>query len=82
MRSRKYSDEQIREILAQARYRGNVRAVCRECGITEQTFYRWRKKFPDFLSDAQQLQALRKENQALNEIVTEVLLAVRKAGKL
>jgi len=81
MKSRRYSHEQIREILVRAQSEGNVRAVCREVGITEQTLYRWRKKFPSHQSDAQRIEALRKENQALKEIVAELWMALREASR-
>jgi len=45
MKRARSSEEQIIEILKAAEVAGNARAVCREHNITEQTFYRWRRKY-------------------------------------
>jgi putative transposase len=46
MRASRFSEEQIIHLLQQAE-RGEqpIGALCREHGISEQTFYRWRQKF-------------------------------------
>ena len=45
MKRARFSEEQIIGILKAAEVAGNARAVCREHNITEQTFYRWRRKY-------------------------------------
>ncbi len=42
MKRARFSEEQIIGILKAAEETGNIRDVCREHNITEQTFYRWR----------------------------------------
>ena len=42
---RKFSEEQIIGILREAEATGQNMDVCRKHGISEQTFYRWKKKF-------------------------------------
>jgi putative transposase len=46
MRASRFSEEQIIHLLQQAE-RGEqpIGALCREHGMSEQTFYRWRQKF-------------------------------------
>ena len=43
MKRARFSEEQIIGILKAAEAVGNIRAVCQEHNITEQTFYRWRR---------------------------------------
>jgi len=44
MRSSKFTEEQITFVLKQAETGTPVKEVIRKMGITEQTFYRWRKE--------------------------------------
>ena len=45
MRTTRYTDEQIAFALRQAETGTPVQEVIRKMGISEQTFYRWRKKY-------------------------------------
>jgi putative transposase len=45
MKRARFSEEQIIGILKAAEVGGNIREVYREHNITEQTFYRWRRKY-------------------------------------
>ena len=45
MKRKRFSEEQIIRILKEGDTVGNVREVCRQHNITEQTYYRWRNKF-------------------------------------
>jgi transposase-like protein len=49
--------------------------ACREAGITEQTFYRWRKEYGGLkLDQAKRLKALEQENAKLKRLVAELSL--------
>jgi putative transposase len=49
--------------------------VCRKLGITQTTFYRWRKKFaPAAIGGQREVERLRAENQKLKQIVANLLL--------
>lgn len=49
--------------------------ACREIGITEQTYYRWRKNFGGMqVSQAKRLKELEKENSRLKKAVAELTL--------
>lgn len=74
MGSKRFSEDNILQILAEARARDSVRAVCREYGISEQTFYRWRRKHPGYEPDAKRLRNLGRENAELKRIVAELTL--------
>jgi len=52
-----------------------VPEVCRNLGITEQTYYRWRKKYGGLRMDqAKRLKELEKENARLKKLVAEAEL--------
>jgi putative transposase len=73
MRASRFSEEQIIHLLQQAE-RGEqaIGVLCREHGISEQTFYRWRKQFGGMtVSDAQRLRELEKENARLKRLLAE-----------
>jgi putative transposase len=49
--------------------------MCRKLGITETTFFRWRKKYEkEAVAGSGELNALREENQKLKQIVANLLL--------
>ena len=52
--------------------------VCRELGISEQTYYRWRQKYGSMAPDmAKQLKALEKENGRLKRLVADQALDIQ-----
>ena len=68
--------EQIVKILEQAE-KGEqpIAAVCREHGIAENTFYRWRKAYGGMaVNEAQRLKELEKENARLKRLLAERML--------
>ena len=68
-----FSAEQIITILQEAeRGEQSIGAICRQHGIAETTFYRWRKKFGGMtVSEAQRLRELEKENSRLKRLLAE-----------
>lgn len=68
--------EQIVKILEQAeRGQQTVGAVCREHGIAEATFSRWRKAYGGMsVAEAQRLKELEKENARLKRLLAERML--------
>jgi putative transposase len=69
----RFSEEQIVRMLRQAEA-GNrtVAEVCKEYGVSEQTWYRWKKKFGQMeVPDVRRLRELEKENSRLKRIVAE-----------
>ncbi len=67
MRPPKMTDEQIVALLREAE-KGEkpIADLCRDAGITETTFYRWRRKFGgSTVSDVRRLKQLEKENSRL-----------------
>ncbi len=71
-----HTPEQIIEILRQVERETNqgktVAEACRELGISEWSFYRWRQKYGGMeKSDAKQLRELEKENARLKKLLAE-----------
>jgi putative transposase len=76
MKSGQYTAEQIIKILDQAQ-KGDktVGAICREHGIAEATFYRWRNAYGGMaIAEVQRLKELEKENARLKRLLAERLL--------
>lgn len=75
MRPSKFTKDQIVQALRQVKAGTPAAQVCRKLGITETTFYRWRKKYDGVaVSASNEVRALRDENQKLKQIVTNLLL--------
>ena len=79
MGGKRYSTEQIIVKLRQAEIemgRGvKVPEVCRKLGISEQTFYRWRKRYGGLdRSEVRRLKALEQENARLKKLLAESLI--------
>ena len=65
-------------ILRQADGGETAQSVCRKHNISEQTFYRWKKKYGDMnLLDAKRLKELEKENAELKKMLAESMLENR-----
>ena len=55
-----------------------AQSICRKHNISEQTFYRWKKKYGDMeLADARRLKELEKENAELKKMLAESMLENR-----
>ncbi len=79
MKRKRHSAEQIIAKLREAEVllqRGQaVPQVCRQLGVTVQTYYRWRKEYGGMRVDqAKRLKDLEKENTQLKKIVADQVL--------
>ncbi len=75
MKRTKFSDQQIAFILRQAEEGTPVGEVCRKSGISEATYYNWRKKYGGLMpSEMKRLKQLEEENQRLKRIVADLSL--------
>jgi len=83
MKRARFSEEQIIGILKAAEASGNIRSSCAEHNITEQTFYRWRRKYGGMeVSEAKKLRELERENSELKRMVAELSLDNRALKEL
>jgi putative transposase len=70
-----FSEEQIVYALRQAEAGTPVVEVCRKLGVTEQTFYRWRRKFAGLgIAELRRLRQLEDENRRLKQLVADLTL--------
>jgi putative transposase len=78
MKAKEHSAEQIIKIIAQAeKGEQSIAAICRQHGIAENTFYRWRKAYGGMsVSEAQRLKDLERENARLKRLLAERCLEV------
>jgi putative transposase len=75
MKTSKFTEEQIAFALKQAETGTPVKEVIRKMGITEQTFYRWKKKYGGLgTSELRKLRQLEEENRRLKQMVADLSL--------
>ena len=75
MKGKRYTTEQKIGILRQSDTGKTVQEVCREQGVSEQTYYRWKKEFGMMeLDQAKQLKELQKENARLKRLLADEML--------
>src|SRR4051812_44741924 len=75
VKKKRFSVEQITSVLQQVDGGVPVGDVCRQVGISEQTFYRWKKAYAGMLpSEARELKQLRDENTKLKRLVADLSL--------
>ena len=75
MKTSKFTDEQIAMALRQAEAGTPVGEICRKLGVSEQSFYRWKKRFGALgVSELRELRQLREENGKLKGLVADLSL--------
>lgn len=75
MKASKFSEAQIAFVLKQAEDGSAIGEVCRKAGISEATFYNWRKKYAGLMpSEMKRLRQLEDENGKLKKLVADLSL--------
>ncbi|MBX3317170.1 MAG: IS3 family transposase [Phycisphaeraceae bacterium] len=75
MKKSRYTEEQIAFALRQAEGGTPIVEVCRKMGISEQTFFRWKKKFAGMgIAEVRRLKQLEEENRKLKALVADLAL--------
>jgi putative transposase len=75
MRKSRFTTEQIIKVLQAWDAGAKVSELVRQHGVTEQTLYRWKKKYGGMqVNDARRLKALEDENRQLKRIVADQAL--------
>ena len=75
MGKKHFSEEQIAFALRQAESGTSVAEIIRKLGISEQTFYRWKKRFAGLgIAELRRLRTLEEENSKLKQLVADLSL--------
>ncbi len=75
MKRKRYSDEQIAFALRQAEGGTTVEEICRKLGVSDATFYRWKKQFAGMGTvEIRRLKKLEEENAKLKRLVADLSL--------
>lgn len=75
MKKSRYTEEQIAYVLRQAESGTPVSDVCRSIGISEATFYVWKKRYASLgVSELRKLRQLETENARLKRLVADLTL--------
>ena len=77
MKKRRFTEKQIIGILKQAEAGMKIVEVCRQNGISDATFYKWREKYGNMtVSEVRRLHQLEEENSRLKRLVAEQALDI------
>ena len=78
MKQKSFSSEQIVAVLQEAeKGEQSIAALCKGMGVTQTTFYRWRRQFGGMgISEAQKLREMEKENGRLKRLLAERCMEV------
>lgn len=75
MRPSKFNEGQITQAISQVTAGTPLVAMCRKLGVTQTTFYRWRKKYGGTAATGpHEVRALREENHKLKQLVADLYL--------
>ena len=75
MKKSKFTEQQIAFALRQAETGTPVGEVCRKMGISNQTFYSWKKKYGGLgVPELRRLKQLEEENRRLKRMVADLSL--------
>ena len=75
MGKKSFTEAHIVSALCQAESGIPVLEVCRKLGVTEQTFYRWKKRFASLgVAELRKLRQLEDENRKLKQLVADLTL--------
>ena len=75
MKKSKFTEAQIVFAIKQSETGVSISEICRKMGISEATFYNWKKKFDDLgVTELRRLRQLEEENAKLKQIVADLSL--------
>ena len=75
MRKKRFTEHQIIKVLKQVEGGRSVQDVCRECGVSQATYYNWKSKYGGMeASDIRKMKDLEKENRRLKEMFANLSL--------
>ena len=73
--AKRHTEEQIIRVLKESEAGAKTAELCRQHGISETTFYKWKDKYGGMtVSEARRLKSLEQENSRLKQIVADLTL--------
>ncbi len=83
MQKKKYTEEQIIQVLKEGEAGTPVAELCRKYGMSDASYYTWKAKYSGMTaSDLRRLKSLEEENRRLKQIVAEQALDNRALKEL
>lgn len=75
MRKSRFTEKQIAYALKQAEAGAPIRELCRKLGVSEATYYAWKRKFAGMgVSELRKVRQLEDENRRLKQLVADLTL--------
>jgi putative transposase len=75
MKKSRFTEQQIAFALRQSESGVSIEEITRKMGVTEATFYRWKKKFAGMgIAELRRLKQLEEENKKLKRLVADLSL--------
>jgi putative transposase len=75
MRTSRFTEQQVVAALRQVENGSAVAEVCRKLGVSEQTFYRWKRKYAGIgVAELRRLRQVEDENRRLKQLVADLTL--------
>jgi putative transposase len=75
MRKSRFTEEKIIAFLKEVESGAKVSDVCRRHGVSEQTYFRWKRKYGGLdVNEARRLKSLEDENRRLKQLVADLTL--------
>ena len=76
--AKRYTEEQIIAVLKEAEAGVKTADLCREHGISDATYYKWKSKYSGMeVSDVRKMRTLEDENRRLKQIVADQTLDIQ-----
>ena len=83
MKRKKYTEEQIIQVLKEGEAGASVPDLCRKYGMSDGSYYNWKAKYAGLtVSELKRLKGLEDENRRLKQIVGEQALDIRALKEL
>lgn len=75
MKKPRYTDQQIAQALRQAEQGLPVAELCRKLGVSETTFYHWKRRYAGMgVAELRRVKQLEEENRRLKQVVADLTL--------